>query len=248
MIRRLALPLCLALGLPAQAVELNDMTDEERADFQAEVRTYILENPEIIREAILVLQQREQDAESQRDIALAQANAAALFDDGHSFVGGNPDGDITIVEFMDYRCGFCKRASPELATLLATDDNVRFIIKEFPILGEPSVLASRYAIAAKNVAGDAAYKDVHDTLIEFQGDITPDALSRLSEALVLDHDAIVAAMDSDEVAQVIAENRALATQLQITGTPTFVIQDQMLRGFVESDVMLQIVAELRDQG
>ena len=248
MMLRLALPLVLAFGMPAQAVELNAMSDQERADFQAEVRAYILENPEVIREAILVLQQREQDAEAQRDIALAQANAGALFEDGHSFVGGNPDGDITIVEFMDYQCGFCKRASPELATLLATDSNVRFIVKEFPILGEPSVLASRYAIATKNLAGDAAYKDVHDTLMDFQGDITPDALSRLSEALVLDHDAIVAAMDSDEVTQVIAENRALATQLQITGTPTFVIEDQMLRGFVESDVMLQIVAELRDQG
>ena len=245
---RFALPLCLALGLPAQALELDAMSDAERAAFQAEIRAYILENPEIIREAIGVLQQRDQESEALNDIAMARANADALFNDGHSFVGGNPDGDITVVEFMDYRCGFCKRAMPEVEAMLSADSNIRYIIKEFPILGEPSVLASRYAVATQLVAGDAAYKDIHNTLMEFQGDITPAALTRLSEAFVLDHEAIVAAMDSDEVTGIIAQNRALAGQLQITGTPTFVIQDQMLRGFVPSDQMLQIVAELRDQG
>ncbi len=245
---RLALPLCLALGLPAQALELDAMSDAERAAFQAEVRAYILENPEVIRDAIVVLQEREGQAEALRDVALAQANADTLFRDGHSFVGGNPEGDITVVEFMDYQCGFCKRALPEVQALLNTDSNIRYIIKEFPILGETSVLASRYAIAVKQVGGDDVYKDIHNTLMEFQGDITPTALSRLSEAYALDHDAITVAMDSDEVTEIITQNRALANQLQITGTPTFVIEDQMLRGYVPSDQMLQIVAELRDQG
>lgn len=246
--RHLALPLCLALGMPAHALELDAMSDAERTAFQAEIRAYILENPEIIREAIGVLQQREQAAEAVNDTAMAQANADALFNDGFSFVGGNPDGDITVVEFMDYRCGFCKRALPEVEALLSADTNIRYILKEFPILGEASVLASRYAIATKMVAGDAAYKDIHNTLMEFQGDITPTALARLSEAFALDHAAIEARMDSADVTNILTQNRALATQLQITGTPTFVFEDQMLRGYVESDQMLQIVAELRDQG
>ena len=172
MMRRFALPLCLALSTSAQALEIDAMSDAERAAFQAEVRAYIMENPEVLREALTVLQQREQRQELLNDVALARANTEALFNDGHSFVGGNPDGDITIVEFMDYRCGFCKRAFPEVQDVLSTDANIRYIIKEFPILGDASVLASRYAIATQLVAGDEAYEGVHNTLMEFQGDIT----------------------------------------------------------------------------
>lgn len=248
MMRRLALPLCLALGLPAQAFEVNAMSDAERAAFQAEIRAYILENPEVIGEAILILKERTAQEEALHDLALAQANAEALLHDTHSFVGGNPDGDITVVEFMDYRCGFCKRAMPEVQALLGADSNIRFIVKELPILGEQSVLASRYAIAVQQVEGDDLYKQVHDTLMEYQADITEVALARLSEAFALDHDAITEVMGSDAVTEVLTQNRALASQLQITGTPTFVIEDQMLRGYVPSDQMLQIVAELRDQG
>ncbi|WP_341365799.1 DsbA family protein [Yoonia sp. BS5-3] len=244
---RLALPVCLALAAPAQAFDMDAMTPEERAAFQAEVRTYLLENPEVIRDAIGVLQLRERQAEILRDQQLARANADALFNDAHSFVGGNPDGDITIVEFMDYRCGYCKRAFPEVEALLGEDTNIRFVVKELPILGEPSLLASRYAVATKIVAGDAAYKDIHDTLMEFDGEITPAALTRLSEAFVLDHAAITAAMDSDEVTDVLVQNRALADQLQITGTPAFVVGDQMVRGFIPADQMLLIVADLRGQ-
>ncbi|MEL6840460.1 MAG: DsbA family protein [Pseudomonadota bacterium] len=244
---RLALPLLITLSSGAHALELDAMTEAERSAFQAEVRAYILENPEIIREAIGVLQQREQEQQALNDVALAQANADALFNDGHSFVGGNPDGDITIVEFMDYRCGFCKRAFPEVQSVLSTDTNIRYIIKEFPILGEASLLASRYAIATQLVAGDDVYKDVHNTLMEFQGDITEQALSRLSESYALDHAAVTAMMEDDQVTQIIAENRALAQQLQITGTPTFVVEDQMLRGFLPADEMLQVVAELRGE-
>ena len=244
---RLVLPFCLALGTGVHALELDAMTDAERAAFQAEVRAYILENPEIIRDAIGILQQREQQQQVLNDVELARANADALFNDGHSFVGGNPQGDITIVEFMDYRCGFCRRAHPEVQTVLNNDSNIRYIIKEFPILGEASLLASRYAIATQLVAGDKVYEDIHNTLIEFQGDITDQALARLSESYGLDHTAVAAMMDDDQVTAIIAENRALAQQLQITGTPTFVVQDQMLRGFLPADEMLQVVAELREQ-
>ena len=247
MMLRLALPLILAFSLPAQALELDAMSDEERATFQAEVRAYILENPEIIREAIGVLQQREEQAQAVNDVDLARANANALFNDGHSFVGGNPNGDITVVEFMDYRCGFCKRAFPEVAALLNADTNIRYIVKEFPILGEASVLASRYAIATKLVAGDEAYENVHNTLMEFRGDITAQSLERLGDTLGLDNEAISTAMDSTEVNEILAENRALAQQLKITGTPTFVFEDQMLRGYVPTDQMIQLVAELRGQ-
>jgi protein-disulfide isomerase len=243
---RLALPLIAALATPAMALDLDNMSDAERAAFQAQVRAYILENPEILQEAFNVLQAREQQAQVANDVTLARANADALFNDGYSFVGGNPEGDITIVEFMDYRCGFCKRAFPEVAALLTRDTNIRHIIKEFPILGEQSVLASQFAIATKLVAGDDAYHDVHNTLMEYRGDITPQTLGRVSDTLGLDTAAIVARMNDPEVNRIIAENRALAEALQITGTPTFVVEDQMVRGFIPGEQMEALVTSLRD--
>jgi protein-disulfide isomerase len=244
---RLALPLLFALTNPAAALELDALTDAERTAFRAEVRAYLLENPEVLQEAIGVLQEREQQAQINTDQQLATSFADELFNDRHSFVGGNPTGDITIVEFMDYRCGYCKRAYPEIEALLAADANIRFIVKEYPILGEESVLASRFAVATQLVAGDDAYKAVHDTLMEFRGDITQTSMTRLAEILELDAEAIIAQMDSDAVTNIIAENRELGQQMQISGTPTFVIEDQMLRGYVPADAMAAIVADLRDE-
>lgn len=242
---RLALPVLLALGTPATALDLDAMTPGERTAFRAEVRAYLLENPEVLQEAISVLQMREQQSQAQQDAALVQANADAIFNDGHSFVGGNPDGDITVVEFMDYRCGYCKRAFPEVEALIAGDGNIRYIVKEFPILGEASVLASRFAIATQIVAGDEVYKDVHNTLMEFNGEITAQSLARVAEALNLDIAAITAEMDSDAVTRIIAENRALAQAMAITGTPTFVFENQLVRGYVDGTQMEQLVAALR---
>ena len=248
MFKKTALTLALLLGTQATAVELDAMTDAERAAFRAEIRSYLLENPEVLMEAIGVLEQREQAAKANNDVAMAQNNAALLFDDGHSFVGGNPDGDITIVEFMDYRCGYCKKAHPDVASLITADGNIRYIIKEFPILGDASELASRFAIAVKIVGGEAAYKEAHDTLMEFRGEMTNDSLGRLATSLGLSAADITVTMNSAEVNQIINDNRLLGQAMQITGTPTFVVQDQMLRGYVPQAQMAQIIARVREQG
>ena len=248
MFKKTALTLALLLGTQATAVELDAMTDAERAAFRAEIRSYLLENPEVLMEAIGVLEQREQAAKANNDVAMAQNNAALLFDDGHSFVGGNPDGDITIVEFMDYRCGYCKKAHPDVASLITADGNIRYIIKEFPILGDASELASRFAIAVKIVGGEAAYKVAHDTLMEFRGEMTNDSLGRLATSLGLSAADITVTLNSAEVNQIINDNRLLGQAMQITGTPTFVVQDQMLRGYVPQAQMAQIVARVREQG
>ncbi|MEJ6398663.1 DsbA family protein [Yoonia sp. 208BN28-4] len=239
---RLALAFSAALALPAAAQE---MTADERAAFRAEVRAYLMENPEVLMEAIGVLEQREATAAAQADSDMVSRNAAALFDDGHSFVGGNPDGDITIVEFMDYRCGYCKRAHPEVTALLAADPNIRYVIKEFPILGEQSDLASRYAIAVQLMEGDETYKTVHDTLIEFRGDVSDASLSQVSGAFGFDHAALSDLMAGPEVSEIIAKNRQLGQQLQISGTPSFVFEDQMVRGYVPLAQMEAIVAQVR---
>ncbi|WP_317054946.1 DsbA family protein [Roseovarius rhodophyticola] len=236
-----------ALTLPAHSLDVDGMSDAEREAFRAEIRQYLLENPEVIMEAVAVLEQREAEQQAQADVALVAANEEALFEDTHSWVGGNPNGDITLVEFIDYRCGFCRRAHPEIENLLETDGNIRLIVKEFPILGEDSVTASRFAIAVKQLAGNENYKAVHDALIALPGEVSEPALRRLSDAFDLPTDDILAHMESDDVTEVIASNHALAQRLRISGTPTFVMQTQMLRGFVPADDMLAIAEDLRSE-
>ena len=221
------------------------MTDAERLAFRAEVRAYLLENPEVLTEAIAILEGRQAAAEVARDVTLLADNKAAIFDDGQSWVGGNPDGDITIVEFMDYRCGYCRKAWSEVDELVSSDGNIRFVVKEFPILGEASDLSSRFAIATLQLAGPAAYKRAHDALITLRGEATKPVLERLAGDLGLDAPAIMARMAAPEVTAVIQANHALASTLDISGTPTFVVQGTMLRGYVPLEDMRQIVKDQR---
>lgn len=241
-----ALPLAIALmGSAAHAEGAAAMTEAERAAFRAEVRAYLLENPEVLIEAMDVLQSREAETAAARDVQMLADNKEALLNDPASWVGGNPEGDITIVEFTDYRCGYCRKAFAEVEELVKSDGNIRFVVKEFPILGEDSVISSRFAIAVRQLHGDEAYKKAHDALITLRG--TPDAatLGALAVDLGLDAGPILARMNADEVTAVIAANHAMADKLQISGTPTFVLGDQLLRGYVPLDAMRALVAEER---
>ena len=233
------------LAAPAFATDIGSMTEAEREAFRAEVRAYLLDNPEVIMEAVNALEARNQQAQVQADRDLVSAYSDAIFDDGHSWVGGNPEGDVTMVEFMDYRCGYCRKADPEVQTLLEEDANIRLIVKEFPILGEASMVSSRFAIATKRVAGDDAYASVHEALLGMNGEMGDVELRRLAEGLGLDADAILAEMDSEAVTKVIADNRALAQALQINGTPTFVLGDELVRGYLPAAELAEIVSGLR---
>jgi protein-disulfide isomerase len=238
---RLALALTALLATPAMA----EMTPEERAAFRDEVRAYLMENPEVIVEAMNALQARQDAEAAAQDEALVAANLAALVDDGASWVGGNPDGDVTVVEFMDYRCGYCRKAHDEVNTLVGEDGNIRYVLKEFPILGEESLLASQFAIAVQQLHGPGAYKQAHDALMTLQADFTPETLTNLATDLGFDPAPIMARMPGEEVRAVIAANHALATTMQVNGTPTFVMGRTVLRGYLPLPDMQQIVATER---
>lgn len=245
---RLFAAAALSLGLagPASALDLNAMTDAEREAFRAEVRAYLLENPEVLMEAIGVLDQRQAAAAQANDSVLVETYADAIFDDGFSWVGGNPEGDVTIVEFMDYRCSYCRRAFDEVNALLEADGNIRFIVKEFPILGEQSSLSSQFAISVHQLHGDETYHSVHDALMTMTSDITADSLARLADTFGLDPVPIFERMVSPDVTSLIEQNRLLGQQMQITGTPTFVIGGQLVRGYLPADQMQMIVTAERD--
>ena len=255
---RLALGLIAGLAsLPAYAEDLpqtvpatdsavSTMTDAERKAFRDEMRAYLLDHPEVLIEAMDVLQRREEDAALARDTQFITVNSALIFANTNDWVGGNPKGDITLVEFMDYRCGYCRKAYDEIEELVKSDGNIRFILKEYPILGEESVTSSRFAVAVLQLAGPAAYKQAHDALITLRG--TPDeaTLTRLAGELGLDAPAVLARMNAEEVTAVLAANQALGDAMAITGTPTFVIDGMLLRGYVPLDGLREIVAGERE--
>lgn len=240
-----ALVLSAATVMPAGAFDISAMSEAEKAAFGDAVREFLMANPEVLIESINVLEERQQAQAAENDKLLVQTNAKDIFEDGYSWVGGNPEGDVTIVEFMDYRCTYCRKAYTEVEKLLEQDDNIRFVVKEFPILGEESELSGRFAVAVHQLAGDEAYKTIHDALIAFRGAVTLESLAKLAETNGLDTDAIVKRMNEEEVTAVLRANHQLAERMRISGTPAFVIGGELMRGYAPVDVMAKIVKDQR---
>jgi len=230
---------------PALAGGLTDMTPDERTSFRAEVRAYLLDNPEVLMEAIAVLDQRQQQAQQQGDQALIGAWSNDIYNDGYSYVGGNLDGDITLVEFMDYRCGYCRKAHDEVAELIKSDGNIRFIVKEFPILGEQSTISSQLAIATLHKAGPEPYARLYDILIKFNGNLNDANMTVMLKKVGADPAPILAYMNDRAVKGQIGRVHALASKLKVSGTPTFVLGKDVIRGYVPLANMRELVKVAR---
>jgi protein-disulfide isomerase len=235
----LALTLGAAFAVPPAAAQ--PAADE----IDARIRAYLLDNPEVILEALEVLEQRRADSQARADEDLVAANEQALFADGRSHVFGNPDGDITIVEFADYRCGYCKQAHPMVQALLEADPNLRLVYKEFPILGPDSVLASRAAMAALAI-DPAAYERLNDAMLSWRAGLDEGAIFALAAEAGLDEGELRARMDDPAIAEALRANYALAQGLRIEGTPSFVVGNRIVRGFVGLDQMQMLVAQARE--
>ena len=243
---RVVISVLFLLATQSYALDLSKLSETDRAILQEEIRLYLLENPEDIMEAVEVLRKKEQQAAIQSDFELVKKDGKAIFEDGFSFIGGNPNGDITLVEFVDYRCGYCKKAHNEVEKLLSIDGNIRFVIKEFPILGDDSLMLSKFALAVKIVHGDEMYKLVHDILIKMKSPPSEKAFDEIISNLNLDAKLVESAMESNEVNGMIAYTRTLAERLKISGTPTFVMNDELIRGYVPFDSLISIVDNKRN--
>ena len=231
------------LASPAAAQEFSEA---EKAELNAMIRAYILDNPNVIVEAMQVLEQRQQDEEKAIDRAKLSRLTDDIYEDGFSFVAGNPDGDVTIVEFLDYRCPYCKRAHESVKALLEADGDVRVIVKEFPILGPESTFASRAALAALEQSGEK-YAAFNDAMMTWQGDLSQNAVMSLADEVGLDTERLAADMENDEIAENIRATYKLARALNITGTPGFIIGDEIVRGFVPFDALREMVQQERDR-
>ncbi|MEM7613941.1 MAG: DsbA family protein [Pseudomonadota bacterium] len=247
MLRIFALLTALTVATPTLAGPFDDLSAEDQAALNAQIRAYILDNPEIIAEALDVLEARQREAQQAADRLLVSTHLEALHDEETSFIGGNPEGDITIVEFLDYQCSFCKRAHPEVTELLSQDGNIRLIQREFPILGPMSEIASRAAISVLLDQGPELYATFSDAMLRHQGQLSQPVIDRLAEASGVDVSKMQALSRSNQVTQIIQANHQLARQLQITGTPTFVFGDQMVRGYLPLAQMQAVVTEQRSE-
>jgi len=233
------------LATPAAAFDITAMSAEEKTAFGQAVREYMIENPEVLIEVISTLEARQAEDAAKTDQQLIADNSDALYNDGFSWVGGNPEGDLTMVEFIDYRCGVCRQFNTEVHEAVENDGNIRLVLKEFPILGEDSVRSSRFAIAVLQVAGSDAYEQAHHALMALRSPATDTALEEIANDIGVDSATVMAKMDSDDVTNVLRENQKLGQQMAIQGTPSFVIGDQFLRGVPRAGIS-QTIAEVRE--
>ena len=216
--------------------------DADRAAIEAIVHEYLLENPEVISDALRVLRERQEMATLEEQRAQIAALGDQLFDNPQSPVMGNPDGDVTVVEFFDYNCGYCKTVLDDVFALVEQDADVRVVFKELPILAPSSVTAARAALAA---SAQGLYVDYHNALMEHRGGLSDDTIFSLAEQVGLDVDRLRADMEDPAIDRAIADNLALARALGVRGTPAFVVGETVIPGAVGLDDLRQAVDDAR---
>lgn len=206
------------------------------------VRQYLMENPQVLVDALTEYQERQRLAEEERQQQAVIAQREALRQDSDTPVLGNPDGDVVIVEFFDYRCGYCRRVVGDLRDVVEKDGGIRLVMKEFPILGPASLRASRAALASVK---QGKYEAYHYALMTRPGDMSEPHLMEVARSVGMDVEQLKADMEAEEINTMIQRNRTLAHSLRITGTPAFVFGDTLVPGAIDAEAMLQLIAEAR---
>ena len=235
--RHLAIRLLAALVmvLSAQMPATAEITETDRAALKEIIRDYILANPEVVREALIELGQREERERVEMAMSI-------LREDAGDPILGNPDGNFVIYEFTDYNCGYCKRVFQPLQELLAGDNEIRLVIKEFPILSQTSVLAAQAGIAAQ---AQGVFPEFHVAMMTARGAISMESILDAAETAGADTARLQADMNSPAVAAIIDRTRAAAQALEISGTPGLVIGSQVIPGAISIEKLREIVAAER---
>ncbi|MEQ8335384.1 DsbA family protein [Nisaea sp.] len=243
LIQALALAVALAIlpaSLPAAAAE--PFSADQKAALDAAIRDYILAHPEVIVDSLNAMQARQEMAEKQQQSAALVHFQDQIFANPDDPVIGNPDGDVTVVEFFDYQCGYCKRMVDPVMQLLKQDPNVRWVMKEFPILGPASVTAAHASIAARN---QGAYQAFHIALMGYRGRLSDAVVFQTAREVGLDIEKLKADMSSPETRKTIQDATALARTLGVNGTPAFIIGKELLPGAVSLDTLVEQIEVAR---
>ena len=238
------LALALALAPAPLAAQTPPIQPEQRQAIETVIREYLLAHPEIIREAVQALQQREHQAELDQSNAAVQQHQDELFADAEAPVLGNSAGNVTIVEFFDYRCPYCKQMEPGLAELVKEDGKIRLVMKEFPILGPDSTTASRAALAAR---AQGRYRALHDALIQQKGGLDDAAIYRVAASVGVDVDRLKRDMTAPAIDEALKRNHDLAMAIGIGGTPALVIGKQFVAGALDKAGLKSMVEQARKE-
>ncbi|WP_322895394.1 MULTISPECIES: DsbA family protein [unclassified Yoonia] len=212
-------------------------------DVRALVLETIRENPVIIVEALQMLEQQQQEAQAEAARATLSDQRDLLENDSNAPVIGNPDGDVTIVEFFDYNCPYCRNAKTEIDALLAADANVRVVMREWPVLGEGSVFAARAALASRE---QGMYEAFHNAMMTMEGRAEEQSVMRVAASVGLDVDQLRRDMDAPEITEHLQTSTGLSRALGFTGTPSFVIGDNLAPGMIAADQMATLVDLARE--
>jgi protein-disulfide isomerase len=213
----------------------------QREQIESVIRDYLERNPEVVQKALAALQQREAEAAQKRQREAMVAHSSDLYQDKSSPVGGNPKGTITLVEFFDYSCPHCKHSEPAVKSALdqeGANGALRVIYKELPILGPGSLYAARAALAAER---QGKYTPFHRALMESEV-IDEPSVQAIAKQVGLDVPRLLKDMDDPAIAQAIEANSRLAADLDIQGTPAFIIGDQLLPGGVDGGVLAALIS------
>jgi protein-disulfide isomerase len=224
-----------------------ETTAAEKQEIEQIVRDYLLAHPELIEEAITLLRQKREEEAAAAQVKAIQENGAEIFDSTYQAVLGNPEGKITLVEFFDYNCGYCKRAVDDMNALLAANPDLRMVMKEFPILSEGSVEAARVSVAVKDSAPES-YLKFHQELFSRPGQANGAKALEVAQDLGLDAKALQEAANAADVTGNLQEVQQLAELLGISGTPSYVIGTELVPGAAGYDALQEKVAAMRQCG
>jgi protein-disulfide isomerase len=214
----------------------------DQAALAKSIRAYLLANPEVLVEA---MQELERKQDSQRDAVaqnVIQDKQAELFRDADDPIGGNPNGDVVIVDFNDYQCPYCKRAHQAVKSVVGADGKVKVIYKDLPILGEASKIAALAALASVK---QGKHQPLHNALMEYSGKLDRDKILEIAAAAGIDRGQLEKDMEDPKLKQIIERNLALASALGVRGTPAFVVGKQFVPGAVDAATLKQLIADAR---
>ncbi|MGH6923381.1 MAG: DsbA family protein [Propylenella sp.] len=237
-----------AMALLVAAAPLRaEMTPEQRKEFEQVIREYLLANPELLEEAITVLRERREKEAALAQTKTIEESGELIFNSQNQMVLGNPAGAVTLVEFFDYNCGYCKRAVSDMTALIDANADLRVVMKEFPILSEGSMQAARISVAVKDIAPER-YLQFHAELFSRPGQADATKALEVARDLGLDAEALKKASEASAVSANIEEVRGLATSLGISGTPSYVIGKEIVPGAIGFDGLQEKVAAMRNCG
>ncbi len=242
----LTLVLAVVVATPAQAQEQSlpgGFAPDQVQGIEQIIRSYLLEHPEVLIKSLTAYQQRQKLANIQDRQQAVIEQRSALSGDPDSPALGNPDGDVLIVEFFDYRCPYCRKMAPRVRKAVESDGNIRLVMKEWPILGPQSIQAARAALAA---AKQGKYEAFHFALMTEPGDMSDPHIRQIARTVGLDVDRLQEDMRSADIDAMIRRNHELARALDINGTPAFVIGDTLVPGAIDLKTLQRLVAKARD--